>query len=67
MASRKETAGRFTVGDKSVPSLGAAIAYAMTRARVTRKTEYVRVIGEQAALFRAEPQEDGVVVGITIK
>lgn len=54
MRRRKSAEGRYTVGDKAVPSLGAAIAYAMSLAMQLHQTQYVREIGREGTLYRAE-------------
>lgn len=62
MARRATTEGRYLVGEKAVPSLGAAIAYAAATALKEKRTVYVRVIGQQRAVARAEWDETGVTV-----
>lgn len=51
---RNEVEGRYLVGEKAAPSLGAALAYAAALASTEKRTVYVRVIGQQAAIARAE-------------
>lgn len=40
--ARKPTAGRFTVGDRSAPTLGAATSLGLTLAMQTDTNQYVR-------------------------
>lgn len=58
--SKTKSEGRFLVGEKAVPSLGAALAYAAALARREKRTVYVRVIGKTEAAGRAE-YDDGIV------
>jgi hypothetical protein len=60
---RKDGEGRFTVGEKASPSLGAAIAYGMQEAGRTHgpDTLYVRELGRERALHIIERHEDGAV------
>lgn len=60
---RNQTTGRYLVGDKAIPSLGAAIAFAGFAAINLAEpgTIYVREIGNPQALAYAVRDQDGVV------
>lgn len=55
--ARKQPEGRYEVEDQAVPSIGAALGFASHRAINERRTVYVREIGVQAAVGRAEYHE----------
>lgn len=55
--ARRQPEGRYEVGERAVPSVGAAFAYALSLAMRERRTVYVREIGVQQALARAEYDE----------
>jgi len=54
MKKRKETGGRFLVGEKTSPSLGAALAYAAHLSFIEARTVYVRLVGSNDIVGRAE-------------
>ena len=64
MRRRGDTGGRYIVGDKSLASLSAAIAYCMDRALREKRDQYVREIGRQGSLWRAEYNDAGYVQGV---
>ena len=57
----KRAEGRYVVGDKAVPSLGAAVAYALHEAMQQKPgtTLYVREVGREGALYRVERTTTG--------
>lgn len=61
MARRRASdEGRYEVGEKSCPSVGAAIAYGMhvVGRDGNPSTMYVREVGQPRALYRIERNED---------